>query len=29
VLDGYQVPLERRIDEMKYKGLPMPEGLWE
>ena len=29
VLDGYRVPLARRINEAKYKGLPMPEGLWE
>ncbi len=29
VLDGYNVPLACRIDETKYKGLPMPEGLWE
>ena len=29
VLDGYKVPLARRVDEAKYKGLPMPEGLWE
>jgi glutaredoxin len=29
VLDNYKVPLARRIDETKYKGLPMPEGMWE
>lgn len=29
VLDSYNVTLNRRIDETKYKGLPMPDGVWE
>ena len=29
VLDSYNVTLKRRIDEAKYKGLPMPDGIWE
>lgn len=29
VLDGYDVALPRRIDEAKYRGLPMPDGVWE
>jgi glutaredoxin len=29
VLDSYNVTLNRRIDESKYEGLPMPTGVWE
>lgn len=29
VLDGYDVKLSRRIDQTKYKDLPMPDGVWE
>lgn len=29
VLDSYHAALPRRIDESKYQGLPMPEGVWE
>jgi glutaredoxin len=29
VLDGFGVPLERRVDPSLYVGLPMPVGLWE
>lgn len=29
VLDSYHVMLPRRIDESKYRGLPMPDGVWE
>jgi glutaredoxin len=29
VLDGYKVALPRRIDETQYRGLPMPDGVWE
>jgi len=29
VLDSYNVALPRRIDEAKYKGLPIPTGVWE
>jgi glutaredoxin len=29
VLDSYGVVLPRRIDESRYAGLPMPQGIWE
>jgi glutaredoxin len=29
VLDSYKVKLTRRIDDARYKGLPMPDGVWE
>jgi glutaredoxin len=29
VLDGFHVALDRRIDEAAYRGLPMPQSLWE
>jgi glutaredoxin len=29
ILDRYNVALARRIDELQYKDLPMPAGIWE